>query len=178
MWSPVLTVTTSPGSNGLAGRKLPPSWSESDSSRPAWTPVREPVTTSLRTWRIGRPRNAICVCGEATRSPGTGNTLTIGGAVRVIWADPQPATPRPTRAATNAIALLDLIHRRAPERMRRADDWAEQLRDVGGGLAIGQKESSAAAEYEAAGGISGRVPARRASEQPLRVVRQSHALGL
>ena len=104
MWRLVLTVTTSPGANGFAGRKLPPSRSESDSSRPVWTPLREPVTTTLPTWPIGRPRNAICVCGDATRAPGTGNTAIVGVGVAAGANPPQPASDSARSAEAAAMA--------------------------------------------------------------------------
>lgn len=59
--SPVRTVTSSPGTNGLGGWKLTPCPSESAASRPACRPLREPVTTTFFSWLIGTPRNAICV---------------------------------------------------------------------------------------------------------------------
>ena len=44
MFREVLTVTVSPGVNGVAGRKLPPSPSESETTVPVWAPLTEPVT--------------------------------------------------------------------------------------------------------------------------------------
>ena len=40
----MLTVTVSPGANGVAGMKLPPSPSESATTVPVWAPLTEPVT--------------------------------------------------------------------------------------------------------------------------------------
>src|SRR5580700_5190980 len=44
MFRDVLTVTVSPGANGVVGMKLPPSPSESASTEPLWAPLDEPVT--------------------------------------------------------------------------------------------------------------------------------------
>ena len=52
----VLTVTTSPAVNGLLGRKLPPSPSESERISPVWEPLRAPVNTlTVGTPRTSRP---------------------------------------------------------------------------------------------------------------------------
>ncbi len=109
MCRPVLTVTTSPGTNGLAGRKLPPRPSESDTRRPACRPLREPVTVSLPSLPTGMPRNAICVCGAATRAPGIGYTLTgrVAGARRRSLAQRAARDQHAARPASSAMARPD-----------------------------------------------------------------------
>ena len=72
MFRAVATVTVSLGLNGPAGMKLPPRPSESATIVPGCGPLLEPVTTTDPSWLAGRPRNVICVCGEATLPPGIG----------------------------------------------------------------------------------------------------------
>src|SRR5436305_13697063 len=79
MLSDVLTLTTSPAANGVAGSKLPPLPSESAWIVPGCAPLRDPVTLIVPSWLAGTPRKAICVAGEANWPPGIGNTCTGGG---------------------------------------------------------------------------------------------------
>ena len=79
MFSEVPTVTVSPGANGAAGTKLPPSPSESATTVPVWAPLDEPVTVIVPSWPADTPRNVIWVAGEAKWPPGIGNTYTGGG---------------------------------------------------------------------------------------------------
>ena len=46
--------------------------------RPVWTPLLEPTTVIVPSLPAGTPRKVICVCGDATRLPGIGNTATGG----------------------------------------------------------------------------------------------------
>src|SRR5436305_14154705 len=71
-------------------------------------------------------------------------------------------------------ALLDLIYRCASEPVRGANDRAEQLAHVDGGLAVGENESHSARDDEAASG--GRP--ERAREQRLRLGAQPGAVRL
>src|SRR5438309_10884783 len=73
------------------------------------------------------------------------------------------ATPANTNAETR-IRLIDLIHRRAAEAVRRADERTEQLAHVHGCRAVGQHESGAARPHEAAS----RGRGERAVKQSLR----------
>ena len=86
MFSEVLTVTVSPGANGVAGMKLPPSPSESATTVPVWAPLTEPVTVIVPNWEVGTPRNVICVAGEAKWPPGIGNAYTGGGPLGFVAA--------------------------------------------------------------------------------------------
>src|ERR1019366_8835897 len=70
------TVKSSPSENGLAGTKLAPSPWGQESSRPACTPLREPVTLITLMSAAGTPRKLIWVAGEASRLPDTGDTVT------------------------------------------------------------------------------------------------------
>src|SRR5437588_1428030 len=70
------TCTRSPSAKRRAGRKLAPSPCEYASTRPAWRPVREPVTLMCASSRAGTPRKLICVSGEASRLPGRGEIVT------------------------------------------------------------------------------------------------------
>ena len=72
----MLTVTVSPGTNGLTGRKLAPWPSESASTRPSCSPEREPTTLTFPIFEAAVPRKVICVPGIPYWLPGTGNTLT------------------------------------------------------------------------------------------------------
>jgi hypothetical protein len=63
------------------------------------SPLCEPLTTIVPNWLVGSPRNAICACGEITRLPGTGNTLTPGTA-----ADAAALLDSMTSAVTAAVA--------------------------------------------------------------------------
>jgi hypothetical protein len=74
---PVRTVTRSPGRNDVAGWNTEPRPAASADTRPACTPLTEPVTTSRRSAAGETPRNVIPVCGEATRSPGDGKACTV-----------------------------------------------------------------------------------------------------
>ena len=71
--SPVCTVTVSPATNGLLGRKLPPLPSESPATVPECGPLTEPVTVIDGSDNAFTPLNVICVRGGATRLPGIGN---------------------------------------------------------------------------------------------------------
>jgi hypothetical protein len=64
MSSRVFTVTVSPGSNALAGKKLPPSPSESAAIVPLCAPLCEPTTLMLPICEAGIPRKAICCAGR------------------------------------------------------------------------------------------------------------------
>lgn len=79
MFSDVVTVTVSPGVNGVDGMKLPPSPSESAAIVPAWTPLVEPITLIVPSCEAGTPRNVSWVAGEAKWPFGIGNTYTGGG---------------------------------------------------------------------------------------------------
>ena len=71
-----VTVTRSPSANGRAGTKLAPSPCEYAAQAPACAPVREPTTLTALSSPDGTPRKLICVCGEASRLPGSGDTVT------------------------------------------------------------------------------------------------------
>ncbi len=76
MVNDVVTVTRSPGVNGLLGKKLPPSSSESGWILPPWAPDDDPLTVIGPSCAGEIPRNEIWVDGAANLAPGTGNTLT------------------------------------------------------------------------------------------------------
>src|SRR5579884_146650 len=90
---------------------------------PAWTPLTEPRTVIVPSCWAPTPRNAICVCGEATRLPAIGNTLTAGP----LWAIAGCASPsaRPHTSAIDARDvdghLIDMLH---PSEHRRRPDGA------------------------------------------------------
>ena len=90
MFSPVVTVTVSPGVNRAAGRKLAPWPSEWARSVPACAPLVDPVTV-IRFCRSLRdaPRKLICVFGFAMGVPSAGNTATAPGGA--LWEVPAPA---------------------------------------------------------------------------------------
>ena len=60
---PVVTVTVSPGVNGVEGMKLPPSPSESAAIVPVWVPLFEPTTLIAPISLAAMPRKAIWVAG-------------------------------------------------------------------------------------------------------------------
>jgi hypothetical protein len=70
-----LTVTRSPRESGLAGRKLAPGALAYASSRPRRVPLREPTTDTPDIWGAGVPRKLICVSGEASGLPLSGDTV-------------------------------------------------------------------------------------------------------
>jgi hypothetical protein len=68
----VRTVTRSPPRRGRRRTKLAPRPSEWARRRPAWPPLREPLTRILPSRRAGAPRSEICVRGPAETVPGEG----------------------------------------------------------------------------------------------------------
>jgi hypothetical protein len=109
----VLTVTISPGANGVDGTKLPPSPSESPSTVPSCGPLEDPVTEIEPSCPADRPRKAIWVLGDANWLPGVGNTYTGGGpagglgfdgGLGLVFAPAGAATAR-HRAIASTIAL-------------------------------------------------------------------------
>jgi hypothetical protein len=170
----------------LVGRKLPPCLSESDTSRPACGPLREPVTVSTPKRLTGSPRKAICVWGEATRAPGIGYTLTTlttrargcAGALALALVlvlaparapTPQPLTVMHTPRSVTAEALtrptdrlVNLIYRCTAEAVRRTDDGIEELGQVAVVWQSGWT-NRAAAEHDAVGSRRGDKPHRRAT---------------
>ncbi len=70
------TVTRSPATNGLSGMKLSPVPVEYACRRPGWVPLREPTTLTFATVVPAPPRKLICVVGEASGVPGSGETVT------------------------------------------------------------------------------------------------------
>jgi len=67
-----VTVTSSPGQNGLAGRYVAPEPTLLRISLPGWSPLRLPTTRTAPSEAGPRPRNVIEVDGEAVRHPGPG----------------------------------------------------------------------------------------------------------
>ncbi len=104
-FSPVLTVTVSPGANGELGTKLPPWPSESAWIVPGCAPVLEPTTCTEPISEAGIPRKVIWVWGSELVEPGSGYTLTAAG-----WADAPAAAARNMNAATTVAATALLIH--------------------------------------------------------------------
>ena len=62
---PVVTVTVSPGVNGLLTRRLAPAPSECARNVPEWTPLLEPTTRTPPIAPGDAPRKVICVVGIA-----------------------------------------------------------------------------------------------------------------
>src|SRR5436309_2516324 len=67
-----VTVTVSPGLNGLSGRKLAPQSLEYARSLPVWRPVSEPVTEMPVRSPGCAPWKLICVVGDAALLPSDG----------------------------------------------------------------------------------------------------------
>ena len=70
------TVTRSPATNGLVGMKLSPVLVEYACKRPGCVPLREPATLTFATVVPAPPRKLICVVGDASGVPGSGETVT------------------------------------------------------------------------------------------------------
>src|SRR5947209_9373285 len=95
-----VTVTRSPGSNCVAGTKLVPLRLEYATRRPAWRPLREPVTVTAPSFARGAPRKLISVSGDALCAPGEGDTVTPLGSSAFVssllvlrWSTPAADQP-------------------------------------------------------------------------------------
>ena len=75
----VRTVTRSPPRKRLRSTKLAPLPSECARSRPAWRPLREPLTRIVPSRLARAPRSEICVRGPAETVPGEGYALIAPG---------------------------------------------------------------------------------------------------
>src|SRR3954447_22372774 len=75
MFSPVCTVTTSPGAKCVVGVKLAPLPSECATHEPAWVPVLLPVTVIVPIAPRAAPRKLIEVAGLAYPAPGRGEPV-------------------------------------------------------------------------------------------------------
>src|SRR5437764_1839278 len=136
------TVTVSPGLNGLAGRKLAPSPSECDRSRPECLPVSEPVTLIPVRSFFAAPRKLICVVGDAASLPSAGKTAT-GTLVpaEVLTSATMKSAAITTAPATKSLTRFDkaqIVARgpRAPDRRFRRPDrlilaGRRQMRAIG-----------------------------------------------
>src|SRR5947209_3366706 len=110
-----VTVTRSPGSNCVAGTKLVPLRLEYATRRPAWRPLREPVTVTAPSFARVAPRKLISVSGEALCAPGEGETVTPLGSsafvsfVLILRLSPptanHPAVATPTATSTAPVRL-------------------------------------------------------------------------
>jgi hypothetical protein len=102
-----VTLTRSPGRNGLVGRYVAPRPSLAAISFPGWRPLWLPTTRTAPTRAGATPRNVIVLDGETVRHPGPGKVTTAPGAVGLreleVSTDEKPG-PAMARVSTDTVS--------------------------------------------------------------------------